>query len=170
MPQGKVKADKLEALTKEFREHRVFTVEQFDKLRDRLGVALDSGAAFRARVQNQIAALEEAICPRVAARLLALERKVGLAPEPGPSSFPPGTKQPAEPASARDIFERILDNQLAQPETKRPPCTSSQIDAVARKINKVLGKQQWNEYDAEMRQKLRDKAHLIIHAVLGVMD
>ena len=40
---------------------------------------LIEGAKKITRLDNQVAALEEAICPRVAARLTALEKQVGFA-------------------------------------------------------------------------------------------
>ena len=96
-------------------------------------------------LESEVDELEEAICPRVAARLLALERAIGTAKPAGPSVVQPGSK------------------------IGRSPCTDAQIDAVARKLNAVLGYTGWHLIQAEDRVKLRRKAHEIIHIVQSVM-
>ena len=118
------------------------------------------------RLQHQVRALEEAICPRVAARLTALERKVGLAPPAGPSHHAP------EHMSLHDLITGSLrtgSNEQTRVPTRRKSCTSGQVDAVARKINAIMGGKPWIEQSPIERSVHRGMARRLIHAVLDVM-
>ena len=130
MPEGKKSDQRLEFLESKLRI--------VDLIQDRQLAAM-------VKIENQVKALEEAICPRVAARLTALERAVGKDVE-----APPTTTKPQGTAG-------------------RPSCTLGQIDAVARKINKIMGAPEWMNQEPEARDFHRRLAHKIIHAVQEVM-
>jgi len=99
-------------------------------------------------LESEVDELEEAICPRVAARLLALERAIGTAKPAGPNVFQPASK-------------------IAS--VGRSPCTFVQIDAVARKLHVALGGTDWIALSPAIWDSNRRKAHEIIHIVQSVM-
>ena len=129
------------------------------------------------KLENQVKALEEAICPRVAARLTALERFVGLAKPQGPAVMPIPPKEEHGNTNALDKLAADLGltrggagRPTNNPDTKRPPCTSTQVDAVARLVNRILGRKPWQDYTPGERKVMREEAHAIIHAVFQAFD
>ncbi len=151
-----------------------------------LGIRLDAA-------DQAIDSLDEAICPRVAARLQALERdvlhaaqlnvkledriaKIEQSPAPTINSGTPFISRGSLSDLASRLSESLANTDKAEPTpsksantASRPACTPGQVDAVARKINAVMGAPDWIKQSPESRQIHRRLAHKIIHAVLSVM-
>jgi len=145
MPKGKAK--KPAKLSR-----RDITDAQVSALNERIG-----------SLESEVDELEEAICPRVAARLLALERAVGIAKPAGPSVF-----QYDEKFRAANGLGPSGIKQAAAP-VGRSPCTVVQTDAVARKLHVALGGTNWDALSPASRYSNRRKAYEIIHIVQSVM-
>lgn len=121
---------------------------ELDGISEDLGRAAEAVSELNGRVSYQamrINKLEDAICPRVAARLLALERKIGLAKPAGPK-----------------VVENVFGG--------RKPCTQQQIENVARDMHPVLAPDfPWSSLPESTKKRCYEKAHKIIHIVLHNM-
>lgn len=107
--------------------------------------------------------LDDAICPRVAARLTALERL-----HKDQYSHDTGVNRPAQPpkdtldANAKAKRDYILGS-------ARPTCTLEQVTQVAIKLNAILRNVPWDKLPAPAQNMMIARAHWLIHAVQSVM-
>lgn len=171
---------------------------------DILGATVTALGARLEAADRAIDDLDEAICPRVAARLQAIEKIVGTKPSNhsfgdkgtldvwgeklekrvleleqrnlGPKDTLPFIQRTSLSDMAKRLSESLANTDKAEPTpsksanaASRAPCTVGQIDAVARKINAVMGAPDWIKQSPEARQAHRQLAHKIIHAVQSVM-
>lgn len=76
------------------------------------GLDVNQLSVFNTKQQNRIAALEEAICPRVAARLTALERHVELQKGENQAAFQRLNADDADKKSVFDVLHQLRSTVL----------------------------------------------------------
>ncbi len=139
MPKGKTK--------KPAQPAKHVSRREFDDAKEFLAIRLTAQA-------NQIAALNEAICPRVAARLTALERavKAQYCDRPAPAAK-------AAPQTGSGTA------------TNRAPSVINMrhVETVARRINTLMKGPTWEDQTTDERMFHRELTQKIIRIVLGVV-